>query len=235
MLPHLFVLIALLACLSTLTSSLLSPSDKIVDLRNKVAGANSPIFEFREIIDSILVYKTTQSGATDFIDDFDLDTLFADYTEKLCKLYTVRFLKHTDALAIEQRTHTNLNLCKLDSLKECRIAMEKARPLSRVEVWDVEGALRDLDLDLDSLMETLIGDVNTISRPNDVFTKTGNDSKLNKGLFNFLGAKMKKRLKWVAMQSVVLLVNYFQNELSRRYSIHLVDKRHAEVPTFPLL
>jgi hypothetical protein len=51
----------------------------------------------------------------------------------------------------------------------------------------------------------------------------------------FLNDKMIKRFKWILMQSFLFAINYIQNEISRRNAIHTVNKRHAQVPFFPLL
>lgn len=56
-----------------------------------------------------------------------------------------------------------------------------------------------------------------------------------KKFLGIFGKGFQKRLKWVAMQSIVLLLNFIQVEYSRRIQIRQANKRHAEVPPFPLL
>ena len=51
----------------------------------------------------------------------------------------------------------------------------------------------------------------------------------------FLNDKMIQRFKWILVQSLLFTINYIQNEISRRNAIYSVNKRHAQVPFFPLL
>ena len=121
-------------------------------------------------------------------------------------------------------------------MNECEKAMESGRPSSKADSWDFTGALRDLELDVDSMIRSI--DLDELSE-GEAGKENGKASKWRRfpaiPLRNYLGEKTKKRMKWVVMQSIVLALNFAQNEVSRRSAVYLIDKRHAEVPPFPLL
>ena len=54
----------------------------------------------------------------------------------VCKLYTRRFIKKLEGLLADEKTQEGITALKLDAIKECTIAMERARPSSRIEIWD---------------------------------------------------------------------------------------------------
>ena len=105
------------------------------------------------------------------------------------------------------------------------------------KAWDFSGALRDLELDIQKIIKSLeftqdeeehnpekLSPRQRLFRPLDRVFDMG-----------FIGERTARRLQWVGMQALVLLLNFVQNEVSRRNNIHAVNKRHAEVPPFPLM
>ena len=230
-------------------------SDKLRYLRAKVEEMdNVPVFEFGEVVGSLIDDLDGNEEEDEVVSDFDVDILFAVYTERLCSLYCRRFLQQLGGQAPgEDISPETLNLLKSDAMMECEKAMRSGRPSSRVDAWDIKPALRDLELDIDKLIKQIDLDVNEekeeIGEHIDVSIngEEKSTSLIRKILrpkirvpgsefvTNFFGSKPRKRLKWVFMQSLVLLFNFAQNEITRRTAVRNIEKKLAEVPEFPMM
>ena len=230
-----------------------SAPEKLEFLRAKVDEMNRlPVFEFGEVVGSLINDIETKGGEDEReVCDFDVDILYTVYTERLCRVYCQRFLQQLNELiSDEDMSLEALRLLKVDAMMECEKAMDSGRPQSRVNTWDFKPALRDLELDIDKMMKQIDYEVTVDTEKTDDNIgdiKGRSKSKLHRILHptlkipgsghiaTFLGKKSRKRLKWVFMQSLVLLFNFAQNEITRRTAIRMIEKKLAEVPEFPLL
>ena len=230
--------------------------EKLQYLRAKVDEMDKvPVLEFGEVVGSLIEDLDSNEGQDEVVSNFDVDILYTVYTERLCRLYCQRFIKRLDVLAPgEEPSLQKLGMLRADAMSECEKAMSGGRPLSRINLWDFKPALRDLELDIDKVIKQIDLEVNIDNegaslnaREGNYKNNEGNESILLKILnpkirvpgsgfvADFLGSKSRKRLKWVFMQSLVLLFNYVQNEITRRTAIRTIEKKLAEIPEFPSL
>lgn len=230
--------------------------EKLQYLRGKVDEMDKvPVLEFGEVVGSLIDDLNARDRDDEVVSDFDVDILYTVYTERLCRLYCQRFVKQLDGLTPgEDTSRENLDLLKSDAMRECEKAMDGGRPLSRMDLWDFKPALRDLELDINKLIKQIDLEVNIGNEGATMeASEANNNSKNNrlsmlhkilnptiripgsKFIADFLGSKSRKRLKWLFMQSLLLLFNYAQNEITRRTAIRMIEKKLAEIPEFPSL
>ena len=184
------------------------PERVFAGLRERVA--NDPhkiVVSFREDLEHLL---RSLDGTS--IDAVDLQLLHGRYMANLRETY---FRKYLSQLGSDRSAEE----VAAEILRDCRATMTLSTPVTADGTWSFEGYLSELEEDMSRHREE------TAAAKENVFQPEARSVK----------ATWRGRLKWLASQALLLLVNVLQNEWHRRATRRAAEKRLAEVPEFPLL
>ena len=187
-------------------------------LREKIGTLDAPILHFGESLE--LMLRNISSN----MEESEIQEVYYEYLYKVHNRYIEKF-----TILIEESS--NYEHLREITIRDCKIAMDDATPVSKKSVWNYAGILRELEIDIDTSIRDRIEVIQAQAKslvPNIV----------ERG-FKFgpvyISPKMTKRFRWFAAQALVMLVNFCQSEFSRRNAIRSANRRLAEVPGFPLL
>lgn len=191
-------------------SNALSPEVAYLHLREKVAGdPNSLVLTFGEDVEFIL----NQSSAVGEPEMYDLH---ARYMGRIRDIYNKRFLS-----VVDRGNSTRAEQQVLDTIADCRLTMQASTPASRLQQWNSEGYVSELEFDLRRYVDDLRQEQ----------YKRNSES----ALVAQPQRRWRTRLRWLASQCILLAINFIQAEWHRRATRRAAEKRLAEVPEFPLL
>ena len=144
------------------------------------------------------------------IDESDLQLLHGRYMANLRETYFRKFL----SLLGKGRPVEDV---AAETLKECRATMMLSTPESGGGSWSFEGYLSELEADMGRYLEEVAS--------SELLPSEGSGGR----------PTWRTRLRGLASQALLLLVNLLQSEWHRRATRRAAEKRLAEVPEFPLL
>jgi len=203
------------------------------DLREKVQSESLPLFDFGRELDRLLSHEVedvrSELQREDALFFLEGEVLFNEYMDGLRDHYLRSFTKELDDLDLESISVSRIHQRRDHFIKECRIAMLAGKPMrTQCSSWSIEGPLAELSADTSMLLREKIS---SYSRSDDSFGNSVTHHTKRKAVMK----KTKRWIRWFASQSILLLVNFLQNEWQRRAAKAAAEKRLADVPEFPLL
>ncbi len=212
-----------LGCVGLLSSLCTAAAlSKVELLQRRVDQEAPPIFDFKERMGELMTQD--RMDEEDFL---TCELIFNSYVDNLRDHYFEVFKDCIQNEDRQDKLNERMNWCR----NECKVAMSSAIPDSSdlCRSWSFQGPMEELSAD----MERLVGGRLPILSMHD-----GKDEskKSQRPGFPFkLPPRLRKYSKWIATQSVLLLINVLQSEWNRRATRNLAAKRWADVPGLPIL
>eukprot|EP01039_Chlorochromonas_danica_P009124 gene9124-10073_t len=127
--------------------------------------------------------------------------------------------------------------------------MKAAIPKSRIGQWTIDAHLAEVSEDMDSLLSSKLNTADTDTEGGVVSSPPLSPSS-SSAVVNETDKSCRNRLwqvwqsipprwistsRWLLSQSLLLGINFLQQEWYRRQHVKAIERRLAEVPEFPLL